>query len=318
MNPRTKLAGSTTRWRWLLMVLLAMPIAGFHAAQTASAGTMDQVTFASPAEAGTALRNAAQKGDDSALSSILGPESKAIMSSGELSEDAAALQEFVSKYDQMNRWVLMTDGTEVLKIGADNYAFPIPLRQNSSSKWFFDTHSGADEILARRIGRNELLAIDAISAIAYAEDIYAQTSHDGNPVGLYTTKILSTPGKQDGLYWKVSEDKELSPLGRVNEFAADALQTANEAPVIDGYTFRILTARGHAAQGGAKSYIINGKLIGGFAVIASPVKYRESGIMTFIINQEGDVYQQDLGEQTSKVAASIREYNPTAEWEVVE
>ena len=166
------------------------------------------------------------------------------MSSGDLKDDADALQEFVSKYDEMNRWVSMTDGTEILKIGADNYPFPIPLRQNSSSKWFFDTHSGADEILARRIGRNELLAIDAICAIAYAEDIYARTSHDGNPAGPYTTKILSTPGKQD--------------------------------------------------------------------------KYGESGIMTFIINQEGDVYQQDLGKQTSKVTASIREYNPTAEWEVVE
>jgi Protein of unknown function (DUF2950) len=318
MNARTKLAGSRSRWYRPVMVLLALGIVAFHAATAASARTMDQATFASPAEAGAALRNAAQQGDAGALNSILGPESKAIMSSGDLKEDAADLQEFVSKYDQMNRWVLMTDGTQILKIGADNYPFPIPLRQNSSSKWFFDTHSGADEILARRIGRNELLAIDAICAIAYAEDIYAQVSHDGNPAGLYTTKIFSSPGKQDGLYWKVPEDKELSPLGRVNEFAADALLTANEAPVIDGYTFRILTARGYAAQGGAKSYIINGKLIGGFAVIASPVKYGESGIMTFIINQEGDVYQQDLGEQTSKVAASIREYNPTAEWEVVE
>lgn len=318
MNPKTKVAGSRSRRYSLVMVLVALGFAGFHAAKGASARPTDQATFANPTEAGAALRNAAQKGDESTLSSILGPESKAIMSSGDLKEDVAALQEFVSKYDQMNRWVLMTDGTEILKIGADNYPFPIPLRQNSSSKWFFDTHGGADEIQARRIGRNELLAIDAICAIAYAEDIYAQTSHDGNPAGLYTTKILSTPGKQDGLYWKVPEDKELSPLGRVNEFAADALSTPNEASVIDGYTFRILTARGHAAQGGAKSYIINGKLIGGFAVIASPVKYGESGIMTFIINQEGDVYQQDLGEQTSKVAASIREYNPTADWEVVE
>jgi hypothetical protein len=318
MNPKTKVAGSRSRRYSLVMVLVGLGFAGFHAAKGASARPTDQATFANPTEAGAALRNAAQKGDESTLSSILGPESKAIMSSGDLKEDVAALQEFVSKYDQMNRWVLMTDGTEILKIGADNYPFPIPLRQNSSSKWFFDTHGGADEIQARRIGRNELLAIDAICAIVYAEDIYAQTSHDGNPAGLYTTKILSTPGKQDGLYWKVPEDKELSPLGRVNEFAADALSTPNEASVIDGYTFRILTARGHAAQGGAKSYIINGKLIGGFAVIASPVKYGESGIMTFIINQEGDVYQQDLGEQTSKVAASIREYNPTADWEVVE
>jgi hypothetical protein len=316
MNLQTKVSGGKKRLHWLVMALFALGSVGIHSAKAASSPTTDQVTFSGPAEAGTALRNAAQKGDESALNSILGPESKAIMSSGDLKEDAAALQEFVSKYDEMNRWVLMTDGTEILKIGADNYPFPIPLRQNSSSKWFFDARGGADEILARRIGRNELLAIDAICAIAYAEDIYARRSHDGNPAGLYTTKIFSTPGKQDGLYWEVPEDKELSPLGRVNEFAADAL--ANGAPVIDGYTFRILTARGQAAQGGAKSYIIDGKLSGGFAIIASPVKYGESGIMTFIINQEGDVYQQDLGDETSKVAASIREYNPTADWEVVE
>jgi Protein of unknown function (DUF2950) len=318
MNSQTRGAGTRSGWRWTVMVLLALGIVGLHAAKPASAGRMDQATFASPAEAGAALRSAAQKGDESALSSILGPESKAIMSSGDLKEDPAGLQEFVSKYDEMNRWVLMTDGSQILKIGVDNYPFPIPLRQNSSSKWFFDTLGGADEIRARRIGRNELLAIDAICAIAYAEDIYARTAHDGNPAGLYTTKIFSTPGKQDGLYWKVPEDKELSPLGRVNEFAADALLTPNAAPVIDGYTFRILTARGYAAQGGAKSYIINSKLMGGFGVIASPVKYGESGIMTFIINQEGDVYQRDLGAQTSSAAAVIREYNPTAQWEVVE
>jgi Protein of unknown function (DUF2950) len=316
MNPHTRAKGDSGRYRRVMVFLVGM--IGLCAATAASPRTMDQATFASPEQAGMALWNAAQKGDEGALNSILGPDSNAIMSSGDLREDETALQEFVRKYDEVNRWVLMTDGTEILKIGADNYPFPIPLRQNNSSKWFFDTHAGADEILARRIGRNELLAIDAICAIAYAEDIYAQTSHDGNPAGLYTTKIFSTPGKQDGLYWQVTEDEERSPLGKVDQFAADALLSPNETPVIDGYTFRILTARGYAAQGGAKSYIIDGKLTGGFAVIASPVKYGESGIMTFIINQEGDVYQQDLGEQTSKVAASIKEYNPTAEWEVVE
>jgi Protein of unknown function (DUF2950) len=318
MKWQTKVAGSRSGRDWLVMVLLAVGTVGSYAAKAASAPTMDLATFSTPAEAGKALRNAAQKGDEGTLASILGPGSNAVMSSGDLREDKASLQEFVKKYDEMNRWTLMTDGTEILKIGADNYPFPIPLRQNDSSKWFFDTDAGANEILARRIGRNELLAIDAVSAIAYAEDIYAQTSHDGNPAGLYTTKIFSSPGKEDGLYWEVRGDGELSPLGRVNEFAADALQTPNQAPVIDGYTFRIITARGYAAQGGAKSYIIDGELTGGFAVIASPFKYGKSGIMTFIINQEGDVYQQDLGEQTSKVAASIQEYNPTAEWEVVE
>ena len=318
MNPQMKEAANRSKWYWLVLGLLAVGIAGMYAAKAASAPTMIQTKFASPAEAGKALRNAAQKGDQAKLAANLGPDSEEILSSGDPKEDKAALQDFVKKYDEMNRWVLMTDGTQILKIGSDNYPFPLPLRENDSTGWFFDTDAGADEILARRIGRNELLAIDAICAIANAEDLYAQASRDGKPAGLFTTKVLSTSGKQDGLYWAVPEDKEPSPLGRVDQFAADALSTPNEAPVIDGYTFRILTAQGSAAEGGAKSYLDDGKLTGGFAVIATPVKYGDSGIMTFIISQEGDVYQQDLGERTAKLAASIELYNPTAEWEIVE
>ena len=318
MNPQMKEAANRSKWYWLVLGLLAVGIAGMYAAKAASAPTMIQTKFASPAEAGKALRNAAQKGDEAKLAAILGPDSEEILSSGDPKEDKAALQDFVKKYDEMNRWVLMTDGTQILKIGSDNHPFPVPLRENDSTGWFFDTDAGADEILARRIGRNELLAIDAICAIANAEDLYAQASRDGKPAGLFTTKVLSTSGKQDGLYWAVPEDKEPSPLGRVDQFAADALSTPNEAPVIDGYTFRILTAQGSAVEGGAKSYLDDGKLTGGFAVIATPVKYGDSGIMTFIISQEGDVYQQDLGERTAKLAASIELYNPTAEWEIVE
>jgi len=318
MKRQIKEAGKRSKQYWLVLVLMAIAIVGGYAGRALSAPPIAQTTFATPADAGKALRNAAAKGDEGTLATILGPDSKVILSSGDPREDKAALQEFVAKFDQMNRWTATTDGSQILKIGADNYAFPLPLRQNDSSKWFFDTDAGADEILARRIGRNELLAIDAVSAIAYAEDLYASDSRDGNAAGVFTTKIFSTAGKQDGLFWQVSADKDPSPLGRVNEFAADALQTPGEAPVIDGYTYRILTAQGYAAEGGAKSYLVDGKLTAGFAVIASPVKYADSGIMTFIINQEGDVYQQDLGDQTSKVAASIQEYNPTAEWVLVE
>jgi hypothetical protein len=297
-------------------ILAVLAVAGSNAATFASKDPT-QASFASPDEAGKALRNAEQNEDEAALAKILGPDSKAILSSGDANEDKAALKDFVTKYDLMNRWVVMTDGSEILNIGPDNYPFPIPLVRDSSSNWYFDTKAGAHEILARRIGRNEIMAIDACSAIANAEEVYSQQPRDGNPKGLYTTKIFSSPGKQDGLYWQTPRDQESSPLGRVEDFAKDALLTPNEAPVIDGYSFRILTAQGSKAPSGAKQYIVNGKLTGGFAVIATPVKYRDSGVMTFIISQQGIVFQQDLGADTEKAAAAIQEYNPTSAWKPV-
>jgi Protein of unknown function (DUF2950) len=315
---KSKMQAMAGRVPWFLA---AAALAGLAAASV-NAATFEskdatQTSFASPDEAGKALRNAEQNEDEAALAEILGPDSKAILSSGDANEDKAALKDFVTKYDLMNRWVAMTDGSEILNIGADNYPFPIPLVHDSSSKWYFDTKAGADEVLARRIGRNEIMAIDACSAIANAEEVYSQQPRDGNPKGLYTTGIFSTPGKQDGLYWQAPQDQESSPLGRVEDFAKDALLTSNEAPVIDGYSFRILTAQGSKALGGAKQYIVSGKMTGGFAVIATPVKYRDSGVMTFIISQQGIVFQRDLGADTEKVGAAIQEYNPTSEWKPV-
>jgi Protein of unknown function (DUF2950) len=310
-----EIGGGITRF------LAAAALASFAMASTNAAtfGSKDaaQASFASPEEAGKALRNAEQNEDETALATILGPDSKAILSSGDANEDKAALKDFVTKYDLMNRWVVMSDGSEILNIGPDNYPYPIPLVRDSSSKWYFDTKSGAHEILARSIGRNEIMAIDACSAIANSEEVYSQQPRDGNPKGLYTTKMFSTPGKHDGLYWQTAQDQESSPLGRVEDFARDALLTPNEAPVIDGYSFRILTAQGSNAPGGAKQYIVNGKLTGGFAVIATPVKYRDSGVMTFIISQQGIVFQRDLGAETEKLAAEIKEYNPTGAWKPV-
>jgi hypothetical protein len=301
------------------LLLLAVSITGCSGKDSGkSAELTTQTTFATAAEAGQALLAAAKAGDESALARILGPNSTAILNSGDPAEDKAARDSFVEKFDQMNRWVAMTDGTQILNIGADNYPFPIPLAKDSSSKWYFNTKAGQDEILARQIGRNELLAIDACSSIANAEDFYFKTGHDGNPPHQYTTKILSSPGKQDGLYWQVAEGQPLSPLGKMEDFAKDALSSPAESPVIDGYSFRILTSQGDKAKGGAKDYLANGKLTGGFAVIATPVKYHDSGITTFIINREGVVYQKDLGQNTSDAAASIKDYNPTDDWDEAE
>jgi hypothetical protein len=301
-----------------LVILAAVALTSLYKTNAASTDDAAQATFASPEEAGKALRTAALNDDEAALMKILGADSKEVLSSGDAEIDRAEWQDFALKFDLMNRWVKMTDGSEILNIGADNFAFPIPLVQSSSSKWCFDTEAGKEEILARRIGRQELLAIDAVYAIADAEEAYAKTPHDGNPAGLYTAKIFSTAGKQDGLYWPTAEGEAPSPLGRVDLFAKDALSTSNESPVIDGYSFRILAAQGPSAKGGAKEFMVNGKLTGGFAVIASPVKYGESGIMTFIISREGVVYQMDLGDDTAVIAKMIKTYNPTPEWEPAE
>jgi hypothetical protein len=313
MQSETKQAASGRNQFRVVLVLVVAGIMGFYRANAAAADSA-QTTFATPAAAGQALLNAARAQDEAALAKILGSDSKAILSSGDINEDKEALESFVGKFEQMNRWVKMTDGSEILNIGADNYPFPIPLLQDSASNWHFNTKAGKDEILARRIGRNELLAIDAVCAIGVAEELYAQESHNGNPAGLYTTKIFSTAGKQDGLYWPVSGDELTSPLGRVELFAKKALSTSNETPIIDGYSFRILTAQSGGAKGGAKKYIVDGKMTGGFAVVAWPVKYEDSGVMTFIVNKDGVVYQEDLGPDTQKVATSIAEYNPTDNW----
>ena len=183
----------------LLAVLVVLGVVFSAVRETsvvAAAKTPGQTTFATPEEAGHALESAARANDETALAQILGPESKAILSSGDSEEDKAALASFVSKYDRMNRWGTMTDGSKVLYIGADNYPYPIPLMQNASAKWYFDTAAGKDEILARRIGKNELLAIDAVYAMRNAEELYFKHKHDNENTHHYTEKILSSSGQK--------------------------------------------------------------------------------------------------------------------------
>jgi Protein of unknown function (DUF2950) len=242
-----------------------------------------QTTFTTPEEAGQALQNASRAEDDGSLVRILGAKSQAILYSGDPAEDKAALQSFAKKYDRMNRWVTMTDGSLVLYIGADNYPFPIPLVKDSSSKWYFNTAAGEDEVLARRIGRNELMAIDVSKLIVNAEELYRKKSHE------YTQTIFSN-----------------------SKLAVST--SSGGGSVFDGYVFRILAAQGDEAKGGSTSYIADGRMTGGYAVIATPVKYHDSGIMTFIVSRDGVVYQKDLGTQTASVATSIAEYNPSDGW----
>jgi DUF2950 family protein len=273
-----------------------------------------------PADAASALQSAARAKDEAALTRVLGAKSVAALKSGDATVDQAALDSFAKKYDQMNRWVPMTNGSQILYIGADNYAFPIPLVKDAAGKWEFDPAAGQEEITAREIGRNELLTIDALQAFAAAEELYAQKAHDGIPAHTYTQIIVSDSGKQNGLYWTTAATEPASPLGNLNDFAVSPISPLGpgEPQVLDGYAIRILPAQGDKAPGGAKSYVVNGKMTGGYAFIATPVKYKVTGIKTFIVGKDAVIYQHDLGADTATKAAAIKEYNPTPEWKEVQ
>lgn len=297
---------------WCAFLLLF----GYLAACQKSPDKVAQKTFASPEEAGTALFDAAKSGDQQALLLIFGPDAKDILSSGDAVKDKDAIQDFVAAYTQMHRWREIVSGGEMLYIGADNTVFPIPLGKNSLGQWQFDTDSGRDEILARRIGRDELTAIAACSAIAHAENQYFGQTHDGDSVKQYAQQLVSDDGKQNGLYWQDTTGQTPSPLEDLGEFAKAAGYTkAGDKPQpFLGYYFRILMQQGDKAQGGAKLYLVNGKMTGGFGVLAYPVEYRNSGIMTFIVGSDGIVYQKDLGEKTSEVAQAMTTYDPGDSW----
>jgi len=278
-----------------------------------TAGKETQKTFASPAEAGAAFHEAAKSGDQTALLAIFGPDASEVLFSGDPVKDRNAITQFVSAYETMNRWRPINGGGEMLYIGPENFPFPVPLLQTSSGRWYFDSAGGADEILARRIGRNELVAMAAIGAIARAEQQYYNTSHAGGGVKQYAQKFVSDEGQQNGLYWPSSDTRTQSPLGQLGDFAKSAGYTnaGNNPQPFNGYYFRVLTKQGDTAKGGAKNYIVNGQMTGGFAILAYPAEYQNSGIMSFLVGADGTVYEKDLGPMTADTAVAITEYNPS-------
>ena len=299
----------------MLAVLAAVVVVRLETKNTARA--QSQVMFQSPAEAGEALANAARNADDAEVSKILGADTRLLLSAEDRQADRAALQAFAAKFNKMNRWVKMTDGSEVLYIGVDNFAFPVPLAKNPSGEWYFDAVAGAEEVRTRDIGRNELLAVDACSALGIAQQAYFANGIDSPE---YAQRIISSSGKQDGLYWPASEKEHSSPLASLSEFPRSSLASLSPGQplVIDGYSLRILTAQGEDAPGGTRSYIVNGKMTGGYAILAAPAKYGETGIMTFMMGSDGVVYQRDLGPDTSTTAAYIQEFDPSDDWTRVE
>ena len=292
----------------LLLLSLALVLAACSRSQKPP-----HSVFATPEEAGSRLLAAAKSGDPAALIEIFGPESKPLISSGDPVEDRSAVETFVEKYGVMHRWRRLEDGSQLLLVGADNFAFPIPLKKNDSGQWFFDTAAGKEEVLNRRIGRNELAIIEVCRAVARAEGEYFSRLHDGASTKQYALKFISDPGKQNGLYWKSEEGQPESPLGPLVAFAtAEGYSAKPDAHLpFHGYYFRMLQGQTTNAQGGAKDYMSDGKMVRGFAFVAYPAEYGNSGVMTFITNQDGVLLQKDLGTATTEKATAMSEFDPS-------
>jgi hypothetical protein len=280
----------------------------------------NEKTFSSPGDAVLALYKAAKAGDSAALNAIFGANAGKILNSGDQVADKTVLSNFVKHYDQMHRVVVQPDQTVTLYIGPANWPMPIPLVKNNSGSWYFNTEDGANEILYRRIGRNENDATDTLHALIDAQKEYASTTHDDGKVKQYASKVFSDEGKHNGLYWKVSGSEPPSPVGPLLASAADEGYTRKQGQPnpFHGYIFRLLTRQGAAASGGSRDYNVNGQLTRGVAFIAYPAEYRQSGVMTFIVNQDDVVYEKDLGPDTAKQAAAIFEFNPDNTWSPAE
>jgi hypothetical protein len=277
--------------------------------------------FASPEAATQALLAATKAKDKTAIHEIFGPQAHELLTSGDPVQDKAEFASFAKAIAQMCNLVRKGDDRIVLYIGAENWPFPIPLVKKDG-RWFFDTAAGKDEIINRRIGEDEITAIGVCRTYVEAQREYASEDRAGDGVLKYAQKLMSTPGKKDGLYWEPAENEGLSPFGPLvaearEEGYGQNHQKGRHQP-FHGYLFKILTAQGAAAPGGPYNYIINGNMIAGFALIAYPAHWGESGIMTFIVNQNGMVYQCNLGEKSTDLAAAITEFNPDSQWTAVQ
>lgn len=311
----TKLNYVSFHWAHLSkLAAVAILLAGCSAARS-QAQQRGQKTFASAEEASKAFVTAAQNNDEEAMIEILGPEGKQIVSSGDSAEDAEGRATFVKKYEEMHRLVKEPDGTTTLYIGAENWPTPIPL-VNKGHVWYFDTEAAKQEILYRRVGRNEVSAIRVCQELVASEKEYYAAQHNE-----YAQKLVSDEGQHNGLYWKAGEGEGPSPVGPLVAAAfatGDAKSRDGAATPYRGYYYQILTRQGKNAPGGAKRYIVNGKMTGGFAFVAYPAEYRSSGVMTFIVGEDGVVYQKDLGRKSDILAKAMKEFNPGPGWEKAE
>ena len=277
-----------------------------------------QQTFKSPEDAVAALVSATKDNWPKGVVAVLGEGGADIVSSGDKVADEAIRQKFIAAYDAKHQLTREGDDRAVMIIGAEDFPFPIPLTRKGAA-WQFDTKAGRMEVLYRRIGRNELAAIQAALAYVDAQNEYANKDRTGAGAATYAQRIVSSPGKKDGLYWPAVPGEESSPLGElVASASTEGYSVGGDRAPYHGYYFKILKRQGPMAAGGEVDYVVRGKMIGGFALVAYPAEYGNSGVMTFAVNYDGTVFQKDLGERTSKIAERMTSFNPDQTWKKVD
>jgi len=291
-------------------------IAGLAAPLVFAAVPKDQQSFKTPEAAVQALVKGAQAKDAKALIKLFGPLGEPLVDSGDPVADKNARDSFLARYKAGNSLDKSDPAKVTLEVGTDKFPFPIPL-VSSDGHWYWDSAAGAEELINRRVGENELDTIQSCLAYVDAQQEYYLRNVQKDPLQHYANKLISTEGRKDGLYWPTTGDEPQSPLGEgfANARAEGYLKPGAEKPQpYHGYIYRLLTRQGANANGGAYDYLVNGELLGGFGLIAVPAEYGSSGVMTFIVNQDGVVYSRDLGPDTAKAAQNITEFNPDSMW----
>lgn len=299
---------------WAASLLLTGLLAAAGCSSSGSS-TSQALSFATPEEAVSSFAAAVEQKDPAQLKKLLGFDTDTLLTSGDAVEDSVARASFLARYQEKHELVAGGPDNMVLEVGDDGWPLPFPLVRQGG-QWHFDGAAGADEIVYRRIGANELRTIDVMRGFVAAQMDYAAQSHDGVPKGTYAGKLRSDPGKQNGLYWEVADGKPDSPAGPMLAAAtAEGYGGGRGASApYHGYLFRVLTAQGAAADGGTRDYTSGGRLTGGFALVAWPAVYGASGVMSFLVNQDGVVWQRDLGESTSDAVSSMQAFNPDSTW----
>jgi hypothetical protein len=305
-----------------VLIIFAAVLVTLWRPPCAPAAPDNQKTFASPESAVQALIQATRQGDHKTLVAIFGPQGEDLLDSGDAVANRQHREAFLLRYDEAHALVPNPDGSVTLQIGTDEWPFPIPLVKQGK-RWRFDTPSGLDEILNRRIGENELSTIQVCLAIVDAQREYAMKDRDGDGLHPYAEKFVSDAGQKNGLYWPVQEGEEPSPLGalflKASKEGYDYSKPAESgSQPYHGYYYRLLRSQGEHANGGAFDYMVNGKLLGGFAVVAYPADHGNSGVMTFVVNHEGVVYQKNLGPDTEQIASTMSVFDPDSSWDKVD
>jgi len=317
LNRPNSMRGRVNRLGFAMIIVSAFVIIVSY--QSGPAADLEQRTFKSPDEAVKALIESIKAKDRKEVLAIFGPSGKEIVSSGDEVADRDIGERFVKAYEETNKIVSEGNTKMVLHLGKQDYPFPIPIVKKGEL-WLFDTQAGKEEILNRRIGRNELSTIQVCLAYVDAQREYAIKNPEGHASPEYAQKFYSTKGEKDGLYWETKEGEEQSPFGPlVSRGVKEGYTRKGDKPIpYHGYYYKILKAQGRNAPGGEYEYVVNGRMIGGFALVTYPAEYGVSGVMTFIVNHDGVVWQKDLGKETEKLAVAVKKFDPDKTWKRAE